>query len=382
MPYNGETRFAPEVRSCTQSFPMRFQHKDAPPPYLNRKDQLRMLILVATLAAIVFAIQFASRPATWHWLLPPEPAPEGAHPPLGDVDFNVRDEEDPLRPDAFRAEFDPPRDEAVEVTDAAPDAIDSNLLADVRDNTVGVRHAEADAYYRLLASARRSSAESLERAAQSGVVFTHLMVHPELYRGELVTLVGDIKRLQPLSAGPNEYGIKTVYEAWLFTSDSGVNPYRIVATSVPPDVPLGERIEVPARVTGYFFKKEGYATPGGMHVAPLLLAKRIDWIRPPVSTEDPDTGLVPYVLGIVGIIGLALIVTLWRFSASDRKFERSRLKRLMDTPHDSVEELNGVETVDVDEVLRRLSDTPADANGEDTHVSAAEERSDEGLRGV
>ena len=117
----------------------------------------------------------------------------------------------------------------------------------------------------------------LRQGAREDVVFAMLMVNSDEYRGVPITVTGKVKRLNAVDAAENAYGIATFYEAWLFTPDSGDNPYRIVTATAPEDLPRGDiDDEVRARVTGYFFKREGYAAEGGLHTAPLLIGKTLD----------------------------------------------------------------------------------------------------------
>jgi hypothetical protein len=140
----------------------------------------------------------------------------------------------------------------------------------------------------------------------------------------------------------------------MFTSDSGTHPYRIVATSIPEDLPVGEKIEVSARVTGFFFKREGYDTPGGLHVAPVLLARQIGRFRR-TSAPAPELDMVPYVLGMVGFIGSSLALILWYFSVTDRPRERLAASRLRTPPAIDLNSLRDLQTTEIGEILQQFS---------------------------
>jgi hypothetical protein len=122
----------------------------------------------------------------------------------------------------------------------------------------GIRAGESAAYYRVLDHARRVDPETLRRAAarflaarqkasgsaavrrlpvEEFPVFVDLYENvrrPEVYLGKPVTLRGHLRKLVEMPAGENPYGIQTLYEAWLFTSDSQQHPTVLVMTSVPP----------------------------------------------------------------------------------------------------------------------------------------------------
>lgn len=344
-------------------------------PYLSRRHQLRMLGLVLALSVVLIGYAVATNSRLSAWLFPNAPTNEPtatALRPSGRPDFHVRGETDNLPPGAFRSPTEPnvtepnvteppvPAEQPVQdaTRPSAPlepsdPRIDKELLAGVRDNTLGVRHDEAEAFYRILAHARDLPAQTMTQAARTDLVYTHLMVEPDRYRGELVTVVGDARRITEFTAGPNHSGIERLYEAWVFTADSGTHPFRVVFTRLPKDVHPAESLDLPVRVTGYFFKREGYNTPGGLHVAPVLLAKRLQ--RNSVEAMPTHAAsLTPYLLGAVLLVGGGLGVMLWRFRSGDRRFRREQLQSLLAPAQP--QELGHLETRDIDDELRRLAE--------------------------
>lgn len=153
----------------------------------------------------------------------------------------------------------------------------TSLLATINDNTFGVPNSERAAYEHLLAQARESRQTELENAARKDVSFAVLMLNAEHYRGELLTVIGDVRRLRRLPASSVESIALESYEAWLFTPDSGRHPYRIILTSLPEGIALADELNPPLRAsaTGFFFKRFSYATANNFHTAPLLLAKTL-----------------------------------------------------------------------------------------------------------
>jgi hypothetical protein len=202
--------------------------------------------------------------------------------------------------------------------------IDRRILADVRDNTLGVRSEEADPFFRLLAHTLQTPASSLAMAARKDVLYLNLMTESDTFRGELVSISGDLRRLNRFPASENPYGVVDLYEGWVFTADSGTNPYRVVCTVIPKDMPTGEAINLPVRVSGYFFKREGYETPGGLHVAPLLLAKTIAWNLPP-SLPPTDPGIAPYLIGSLIFLCALLGGVLFFIAVADTRSQRRRV---------------------------------------------------------
>lgn len=76
------------------------------------------------------------------------------------------------------------------------------------------------------------------------------------------------------------FGVRSAYDAWISTRDSGNQLVHVVALSADPGLPLKERAgknPPDVELTGYFFKREGYAAKGAdgsgdLALAPLILA--------------------------------------------------------------------------------------------------------------
>ena len=362
---------------------MRFETSQSTPPHLNRRLQLRMLSFVALFAVVMFLVNvlFTDPPKK-----PNDAAYRSAN-PRRDIDFEVRDdgprslnpdESVIIQPDQFEAPLVRSREwldeQAAKGEDWAEDAaardreaarrstrFNKRALANVKDNTLGIRRDEAAAYFRLLDHVNHVSPADLERAAVPEVQYINLMTEPDRFRGEPVTIQGDLWRLYEFEAGPNDRGLTTLYEAWIFTGDSSNHPYRVVSTSLPHTLTPGENIRQPVRVTGYFFKREGYPSQGGMHVAPTLLAPTITPFRP-ANSIPPTDQIVPYMVGVVTAVGLALLVTLLALTLGDRRVKRIARQRLLNEPTPSFAGLSAGSFVTVEESLRQFAEQERQAD--------------------
>ena len=352
---------------------MRFETPRRPTPYLNSRDQWRMLRLVGLLALVLVGMNVAADPDTWAWMFPEEGKDEVAErvPSIEEVDFGVKMEEsDAMPPGVFRSEVsteplaerevaDEPRPEPAAPADCRDVRVDREQIDHVRDDTLGVRRAEADAFYATLAKARDIPADCLAEAARDDVAFAVLMTNSDEFRGIPITVTGEIKRLNALDAVENAYGIATFYEAWLFTSDSGDNPYRIVTASAPEGLPRGDIDgEARVRVTGYFFKREGYAAEGGLHKAPLLIGKTLEPLprRPAGIPMAQNFPLTRYIVGGAAVVLVLLGIAVWAFNRSDRKFKREHLDRMAVSGGKDSPDLNELQESDPGEYLRRLEE--------------------------
>ncbi len=353
-----------------------------PSPYQSRSFQARLLGWLALACIAVVAFNFVSTKAQ-------KPADEIA--PLGKINYRVVDQnssdleadefrlapenntldgppatpltKSPNRPGPKVIDLDasdslegsltnPARAGAAQLTREILEEvqIDRRILADVRDNTLGVRSEEADPFFRLLAHTLQIPASSLAMAARKDVLYLNLMTESDTFRGELVSISGDLRRLNRFPASENPYGVVDLYEGWVFTADSGTNPYRVVCTAIPKDMPTGETINLPVRVSGYFFKREGYETPGGLHVAPLLLAKTIAWNLPP-SLPPTDPGIAPYLIGGLIFVCASLGGVLFFIAVADT---RSQRRRVASKPAMSDELLDDLQRRDIKTVYDTL----------------------------
>lgn len=327
-----------------------------PAPYLNSKDQRRLLGMVLTLSALMFAVMWAARPESWHWLIPPDnetannteapPAGGGFHedwdrlvhspgqnsagslsdaptfqPPsqtsAGQTIVNTSGE----NPFSANPLPDPPRQPPASTTTPAEVVIPPEWLETVNDQLLGVKAEESAAYYRILGHISRLDTGLVSRSGRQDVLHVNLIHDPAAYRGQLLTVRGNARRIVPIHVSENEFGVKQAYEVWLTTKDSGSDPWRVVTTHLDPRLPVGEQVFATVSVTGYFFKQYSYASQGGIHIAPLLLAANVDSYVVP-NTGRSGTGLEPYILGIIGITIFIALISVYVYTKGDRRFKR------------------------------------------------------------
>lgn len=299
---------------------MRFGQPPTPAPYLSKKDQRRLLGMVLTLSFVVFAVIWAAQPSTWYWLVPPDNetaqnedvAPEGYG---GDAPLLGSESSSPVASSPFSNSSE---SNSISLGSAA---VPQDWLNDVADSEMGIRVAEQDAYYRVLAHAQRADEDFLAKEARSDVLHVNLIRDADRYRGLPIAIRGTARRIESIGVNENNYGVKTLYEIWMTTPDSGNDPWRIVATSIDERLPQGSDVSVPVKVTGFFFKQYSYASQGGLHVAPLLLAATVEpnIVR---KVAPSGTGLEPYILGLAALIGCGAIFSVLVYSYGDWRFKQ------------------------------------------------------------
>lgn len=364
----------------------------------RRREWLRISWMVALLLLVLVAMNMTSDPDFWWWLFP-EQAEQSAAPTDSSEAHSARNEfaarllveseaeetssetestkadavEKPQpvdapesSPDAGHRE-DQQRIDEMRQAEAAPSpesptndglhqvfdstlTVQPELLQSVEDSTLGVRRQEAEAYYTILRRLRATPLHEIEEAARRDVTYTVLMADSDRLRGVPILIEGRLRRLTEHSRRERRPAAGPLFDAWIFTRDSGNEPYHVVCTEVAENIPRGERLSpsVPVRVAGLFFKQEGYASEGGMNVAPLLLAKRLEWLR----TAAPDRlqlALAPYFAGFAVLVAAVVGLLLWRFAARDKAFRRHQTERLLGPavgPPESLEASDGDEPSD------------------------------------
>jgi len=349
---------------CVYRLPMRFHSRHPSASYLGKRAQTRILRMLGLLVLVMIAVKVAGRASFWGWMFPEENNGAASQPltPPEKVDasrYKVRlDEGHDLAPGEFIAVPEPVAlDRADSADRAAADSIqfDPGLLAVVRDNFMIMRPVEEQAYYTVLAKARDLPSGVMQKHADADVSFAVLMNQSPQFRGKAITVRGEIRRLLPFTASKNEHGIQDLWEAWLFTEDSGLDPYRIVCTEIPPGIPRGDgsKYAVPVRVTGFFFKIEGYEGRGGLHTAPLLLAKTLRWLPPP-AREQEDGVMAAWIVGLVCLTASGLAFTFWRISASDRASQTRNFHRYNEPRPGAFDALKMLEINDETDMFRGL----------------------------
>lgn len=211
--------------------------------------------------------------------------------------------------------------------------VDPDLLAGVEDQAP-VRSAdqnpdEVRAYIYLLVQARATSAEALARSARRDLTYAHLFEEPGKYRGQVVHFAGRLKRLRRFDAPAfaAHQGVPVIYEGWIFDDLYHRHPFCVVLTDLPPGIPVGERIDYPVSVDGYFFKRYRYRAGEGWRDAPLLIGRTLHLQPAPGAAGNEwsaTNDLAPAILGLLAGSGLLVLGLGWWYRRGDRRL-RSRL---------------------------------------------------------
>lgn len=240
-------------------------------------------------------------------------------------------------------------------------SLETDLLADVKDRTVGIKPAERFPMMKTLAHARMIDYKAQQRLAEdvwrdmqqaiqseraekanphnrqrSDILFVDLFKNPDLYRGKPVTLTGTLRSLAKWpNADVNGFEIDSVYEARIFPEDGQSNPVIVNFLENPARIPISDDLNRPVRFTGYFFKMYGYRDQADvLRVAPLFLGRQIEEVQIP-STDLADEWIL--IVG-GGILTLIVAFVVWS-RMSDRRFQKNWQSR-QDEPDPDLSQLD------------------------------------------
>lgn len=202
------------------------------------------------------------------------------------------------------------------------------------------RRDENEAFFSLLKLVSTADERDIRLAAMEGTrSFRQLYDQPDDYRGEIVTVAGFESRILPQINPPaNDQGIKKYYEVWIEPHGSRV-PIVAICSELPPDYPTGggDRIEV--EISGFFYKRLGYASKevdssdlatgaqgNVFRSSPLVLAKTLTWRRVGGATAEAPAEIGPrmplgipqkYIYYVIGAgIFVMIMVSYWSFRMS------------------------------------------------------------------
>jgi hypothetical protein len=202
---------------------------------------------------------------------------------------------------------------------------------------------ELDAYFGMVIAASRTPEKVLEEGALKDISYANLFDTPKDFRGEVVQVIGKLKRIRKFPAGAllKDAGIPFLYEGWIFDPGIGANPFCVVFSELPKGSKVAESMEIPVQFTGYFYKKYRYVPaeqaagkPNMRREAPLLIGRTFVATGEGkiVDPEKDDPGwwireFLPYFVGgVVVMVTTGFIILLW-FRRGDAAV-RKRLRAL------------------------------------------------------
>ncbi len=376
---------------------MKSRAPNTSPPYMNRAFQVRMIMMVLSLGIVIFAIKVTAQPSFWANLFPEE-VPQSTEKPAAESASGVRNMElVRVEMDEFLStqsptgsnsteenEVDQTKPELATVPQEAEDAatitqveevesslpelpeepveedveISSDYFRTVEDYSVGVRSSESDSFFQVMSHASRVPILELNAAAEINVAREALFSAPDYYRGQVIEIEGLLRRLEKVSAELNGYGIEDYYIAWIITPTSDNIPYRVAGLFADDELPVSDLIEkkIPVKLSGYFYKIQGYASQSDLQLTPLFIANRITAAAPadmPISLTETSNP-ARWLFVVFGAVFMMAIWSVYRSTVGSSRL-RSHRKESIESVAD-LSEIQGESSTDPGEELRKLGE--------------------------
>lgn len=267
----------------------------------SRREWRRLLILVFALGGVVLLICESGKPSNWRWLWRTSAGVVITEP----LSATANDQ------DQFAARQ---AAEAATNSDLSREGLFPGVRRDyleaVQDNTVLFRTVEAPAWFNLFEVLASSEMVRWEDASLGQVGYAQLHDQSEFYRGRVVTVQGEARRSLFVSARKNVFGIEGYYQTVLRPENGPNSPLIVYSLQLPDGFPVGEAIQQPVTVTGFFLKNWAYSTGHDIFSAPLIVSRTLHWSKPlVVENRLPSTG---WLVGlVVGTAILGALITGW-----------------------------------------------------------------------
>ena len=193
-----------------------------------------------------------------------------------------------------------------------PLGIDRAILNDVED----LQPIETGAYFEALKAVRALPEAAFAQPGLPQVTLADLLEEPALFRGRLVTVRGNLRRLERQPLGENAAGLSRVHEGQIRHDGSGFFTF-VVIDDPPPEARVGRDVECTAVFLKVWVYRDQRET---LRRTPLLMGRRLVVLEP----QYPDQFQIPLALGTaVGVLLVALMVLAVVFyRRGDRRFYR------------------------------------------------------------
>ena len=367
---------------------MRFRTKQRPRGVLRAKDQRRLSLMVVGFGLILLCFTVARRPTFWGWMFPDEQnatqaSEDSASGQSTYTPEQVLQHDEILISDNNSGQLRSSVDETSQIhetfripygdssSDAAIPQVGDHLLKTIKDDTIGIHSAESDAYFAAMKLASKIEQRRNLKAPRGK--YALFMDSPVGSRGVAWKIEGQLRQLTKISSGPSGLGVgASQYEGWITTPDSGDQLLHVVAMNadksltklIPPrsknrTVKFSAKGSPDIRFTGYFFKREGYASGTEdnptLSLAPLFVAGTIHNVPPKVVTTTRADQLTPYLGWLTVAICAGIAVMIWNFSTSDIAHSQTRAHQLTKLP--AYASFDDISAVTVSEALGQLQNT-------------------------
>ncbi|MBL8809451.1 MAG: hypothetical protein JNM43_04665 [Planctomycetaceae bacterium] len=351
---------------------MRFRSKGQPRDKQFARAQKRLTLGLAGVVVLLLVYRIAytgglwtsSAPASTAAAKPTVPSSLLGQSEMQPDEFQVVPSTDATSPSDYAKMIDRAGAAAMErepIAVAGSDDVPEKLTRQIKDDVIGVQGSEAEAWFGTLVLAEKVLPYGLKKFPEGQ--YALFMASPEACRGKPFVIRGRLRRLlkAPLPRAAETFGVKSAYDAWISTKDSGSSLIHVNALSADPGLPLRElntEESIEIELAGYFFKREGYAArgrsgEGDLAHAPLLISDRIR-ILPPRTVSTRADDLNPWLGWFGAVLTIGVLAILWRFHASDDVFRNTKVHQMTSLPVRP--SFDGVDSISMKEILQGMEE--------------------------
>jgi len=234
----------------------------------------------------------------------------------------------------------PPPSGPTDLDEEERDAATEEFQA-LTDRTLEMHPEEMNAYWRLFSWVQNQTPAGLRKRAIKDVVMNDFIQSADDFRGKLVALDLNVRRVLRYPAPKNRLGIKNVYEVTGFTTESQAWLYIGLTADLPKGMPTGSSVEEQATFYGYFLKLQGYyragAKPDERPLAAPLLIGRVVWHSAAAAQARGESFSQVFWVAICGAV-LAIAGGMWLivrfFGGSSATVSGGTLRPLPEVPID------------------------------------------------
>jgi hypothetical protein len=184
-----------------------------------------------------------------------------------------------------------------------------DALDQVQDNTY-FRPAEHEAWFALLGRLQQMNSLQVAENSWGELSYAQLLKQPDVYRGRIVTLSGTLRREEVEQAAANTMGVADYHRLVIQPRGGGHWPLIAYCLDLPAELPRGDDLNSPVTVHGYFFKNWSYAWQDGLGVAPVVLARNVDW-QPSAPRNPQFTISLPGLAAALLVAGGIAVAVVW-----------------------------------------------------------------------
>ena len=171
-------------------------------------------------------------------------------------------------------------------------------LSAIKDNTF-FRAEENKAWFGILERLQDAQAGKPSQDSVGEITYAQLIEQPEVYRGQVVTVDGTVMREELLHAPVNDIGLEQYHRLVVRPTGGGVWPIMVYSLDLPEKFPRGAEIRADITVNGIFFKNWSYSWQEGLGLAPVILAKTVEWQPAPVVKPSHKTITLSGVVSVI-----------------------------------------------------------------------------------